>query len=486
VVTTLAGSGSASFADGTGAEASFKFPGGLAADKRGNIYVADSVNNRIRKITSTGVVTTLAGSNESGFADGRGAAASFNRPQGLTIDTEGNVFVADSQNYRIRKITPAGVVTTFAGGEFGTAEGLGTMAKFKNANDVTAVGKYLYISDGGMIRRANLVAQGSGPQVVTQTINNTTSFYTGISIDSNGNLFVIDDDKNGILKITPEGAITPFAGGGTKGFVNGTGAAAKFDMPAYIIIDTNDNLYVSDSGNNAIRKITPAGLVTTVAGSGATGSDDGVGDQASFSMPIGLMLDLSGNNLYVADSQGNSIRKINLATSDVTTFAGGGDADWVDDTGTNAKFNAPRALTQDSVKNIYVADSLNHRIRKITPEGVVTTLAGHGADSFTDGVGTAASFQLPADIKADSLDNLYVSDTRNHRIRKINLATSAVTTFAGSGSQGSKDGAVATATFNSNGAITFDIDGNLYVCDQSMNDGNNAAIRKIKMTGIDA
>jgi sugar lactone lactonase YvrE len=305
-VTTIAGS-TGGFADGIGTAAKFNSPDGIAVATDGTIFVADTGNNCIRKITATGVVTTLAGSTQ-GFADGTGTAAKFYAPRGLTVDTAGNVYVADTQNNRIRKITPAGVVTTFAGsGTQGFAEGTGTAAKF------------------------------NWPQ--------------GLSVDASGNIFVADTGNIRIRKITPAGVVTTFAGS-TAGTADGIGTAAQFDSPQGLAIDGTGTIFVADSYNNRIRKITAIGMVTTLAGT--------VGQ---FYYPHSLAVDASGN-LFVADTDNYRIRKI-TATGEITTFAGstGGFADGI---GTAAKFNEPAGIAVDTDGTIFVADRSNNRIRKIT------------------------------------------------------------------------------------------------------------------------
>ena len=265
-VTTLAGSGTAGSADGTGSDASFRNPYTVALDASGNVYVADRGNNMIRKISPAGVVTTLAGSATAGSADGTGSTASFNNPYGVAVDASGNVYVADGNNNMIRKITPAGVVTTLAGSPTpGRADGTGAAASFY------------------------------GP--------------TGVAVDAGGNLYVAERYNHTIRKITPAGVVTTLAGSGTTGKADGTGSAASFRNPSALAVDAGGNLYVADSSNSMIRKITPAGMVTTLAGSGTAGRADGAGPAASFRSPLGVAVDTSGD-LYVADTSNNMIRKI--------------------------------------------------------------------------------------------------------------------------------------------------------------------------------
>ncbi|MCL2760314.1 MAG: IPT/TIG domain-containing protein [Desulfuromonadales bacterium] len=317
-VTTLAGSGAAGtngFADGTGAAAQFNYPIGVAVDTAGNVYVADSINARIRKITSTGVVSTIAG--------GAGAVVQLWEPTGVAVDATGNVYVADMGGCRIDKITPTGVVNTLAGsGTLGFADGAGATAMFL----------YPY----------------------------------SIAVDADGNVYVADMNNNRIRKITSAGVVSTIAGSGDLGFVNGTGTAAQFWNPTGVAVDAAGNVYVADKGNNCIRKITPAGVVSTFAGSGTMGFADGAGTAAQFNQPVGVAVDATGD-VYVADTVNNCIRKITPAGV-VSTLAGSGTPGFADGPLTVAQFSNPSGVAVDAAGNVYVADQINNCIRKITGE----------------------------------------------------------------------------------------------------------------------
>jgi len=325
------------------------------------------------------VVSTLAGqAGSKGSADGSGAAARFSVPYGIACDVAGNLYVADNGDSTIRKITPTGVVTTLAGkaGSSGSADGSGAAARFYS--------------------------------------------LFGVACDAAGNLYVTDLG-NTIRTITPTGLVSTLAGtAGPPGSVDGSGSAARFDFPQGIAGDAAGNLYVADTGNNAIRKITPAGEVTTLAGkAGSSGSADGSGTAARFSVPAGIACDAAGN-LYVAEIGNDTIRKITPA-GEVTTLAGkAGSEGSADGSGAAARFNAPAGIACDTAGNLYVADSGNDTIRKITPAGEVTTLAGKaGSSGSADGNGVAARFLNPGGIAGDAAGNLYVADTGNDTIRKI-------------------------------------------------------------------
>jgi sugar lactone lactonase YvrE len=300
-------------------------------DSAGNVYVADYGNDKIRKITPAGVVTTLAGSGAQGDADGMGGAASFNYPEGIAVDSAGNLYVGDYGNNEIRKITSAGAVTTLAGsGAHGNTDGTGRAASFNSPESV--------------------------------------------AVDAGGNVYVADYGNNEIRKITPAGVVTTLAGSGAQGNSDGTGSAASFDGPEGVTVDSAGNVYVADNGNNEIRKITPAGVVTTFAGSGMQGNADGAGRAASFNGPESVAVD-AGGNVYVADYGNNEIRKVTPAGV-VTTLAGSGAQGNVDGAGRAASFNGPEGAAVDSSGNLYLSDEFNDTIRKITPTGVVTTFAG--------------------------------------------------------------------------------------------------------------
>jgi sugar lactone lactonase YvrE len=206
--------------------------------------------------------------------------------------------------------------------------------------------------------------------------------------------------------------VTTFAGSGSYGDTDGTGAAASFRFPHGVAIDAVGNVYVADRNNYKIRKITPMGEVSTLAGSGSLGNADGLGTAASFNYPTGIAIDATGN-LYVADSENHKIRKITPAGV-VSTLAGSGLPGNTNGTGTSASFKAPLGVTVDAAGNVYVADSQNHKIRKITPAGVVSTFAGSGGAGSTDGAGSVASFNLPAGVAVDASGNVFVADLYYH------------------------------------------------------------------------
>jgi D-alanyl-D-alanine dipeptidase len=488
-VTTLAGlPGSSGSADGTGSAARFANPFGVATDGSGTVYVADTNNNAIRKITSAGFVSTLAGlAGSQGSADGTGSTARFALPFAVATDSGGNVYVADSYNETIRKITPAGVVTTLAGlaRNSGSADGTASAARFSDPEGLfTDAGGTVYVADAGnhtirKITPAGAVttlaglAVGSGSADGPGTAARFSS-PSGVATDSSRNVYVADAGNYTIRKITSAGVVTTLAGlAETFGSADGPGSTARFISPYGVATDNSGSLYVADTFNNTIRQVTPSGFVSTVAGLGGIsgrGSADGPLSTARFSNPFGVATDSSGN-VYVADTGNNTIRKI-TPQGFVTTLAGlAGSSGSADGTGITARFNSPVAAATDGSGNVYVADTNNHTIRKITPAGAVTTLAGlAGSSGSADGTGSAARFKGPRGVFADSSGTVYVADSGNNTIRIITSA-GAVTTLAGlAGSLGAAaDGTGSTARFANPSGVATDSSGNIYVADSGSN-----------------
>jgi hypothetical protein len=428
-------------------------------DSAGNVYVADAANGTIRKMTPVGtnwVVSTIAGwAGASGSADGTGSGARFYNPVGVAVDGPGNVYVADTYNNTIRKVTPVGanwVVSTLAGlaGTSGTADGTNSNARFNNPS--------------------------------------------GVAVDSVGNLYVADAYNSTVRKITPFGsnwAVSTLAGlAGNYGSADGTGTNAQFGIPSAIAVDSAGNVYVPDGaqgGNETIRKITPTGVVSTLAGqAGSFGYADGIGTNARFASLSGVTVDGAGN-LYAADTYVNNIRKIAPVGSNwvVSTLAGRvaagtDDSGSFDGTGTNAQFNSPSGLAVDAAGNVFVADSYNNTVREVTPSAVVSTLAGAPpSQGGKDGTGPSARFHWPEGVAADGAGNVYVADTYNATFRKLTpVGTNwVVSTLAGlPGTGGSTDGTNSDARFSGLFGAAVDSWGNVYAADAS-------TIRKVTPVG---
>ena len=289
----------------------------MAVGPNGLVYVSDSNNHCIRQVNSNGEVKTFAGGPESGLADGSGAAARFFKPQGLAFDAEGNMWVVDRGNMAIRKISPEGDVTTFAGPE-------------RDAKGHSAL-----------------------------------AMASGVALDADGNVYITSSLNNSVVKIDTKGVRTTLAGGGPSGFRDGKGADAQFYLPEGIAVDADGQLYVADKFNHRIRRVSPDGVVTTFAGTGEAGHRDGAASEAQFSSPSGVAFDKKGA--------------------------------------------------------LYVADSANHRIRRITPDGKVSTAAGSDEWGDADGKGPKARFKMPAAVAVDSVGNLHVVDSEDHRLRDITV-----------------------------------------------------------------
>ena len=535
VVTTLAGRAlSSGSANGIGDAARFSSPGGIALDSSGTILVADTANHTIRKITPDGVVTTFAGTaGQSGSDDGTGSAARFFAPNSIALDSAGNMFVADTGNDTIRKITPAGVVTTFAGtaGQFGSTNGTGSAARFNEpvATAVDSAGT-VYVAENlnHMVRRitpAGVVSNFAGSAGFAGTVDGTGSaarfeYPRALTVDAAGNVYVADSENSTIRRITPARVVTTFAGtADNSGFVDATGPAAKFHRPRGVAMSPAGDLYVMEYNNQALRKITSAGAVTTIAGGpreygpedgtgtsarfdnpggavvapdgtvfvadtynhtirkvtregvvttlagdpGVSGSVNGTGNQARFASPVGIVITADGT-LVVSDSGGDTIRRVTQAGV-VTTWAGLANSEGsLDGSGSSARFYRPMGMEMDSSGNIYVADKNNFTIRKITPAGAISTLAGSPRTSgSSDGAGSAARFYDVNDVAVDPAGNIYVADTANHLIRRVTPA-GVVTTIAGSAGQaGTANGTGSAARFNRPEGITLDKAGNLFV-----------------------
>lgn len=356
-------------------------PGGFSdicslSNSSGTIGSTDISTLTVSCHAAVAAVTTFAGGADGIAIDGKGTAASFHLPFGISVDTKNNIYVADTDNNSIRKISAAGDVTTLAGcGVAGGGDGIGKVACFY--------------------------------------------FPNGVTVDTQGNVYVADTDSNLIRKITSTGLVSTLAGAGpnSSGSTDGIGAAARFTYPLALAADSSGNVYVADTGNNLIRKITPAGMVTTFAGNGGLGSTNGTGTAASFKSPNGIAVDTSGN-IYVADTYNNLIRKV-TANGVVTTLAGNGSSGRTNGISSEASFYHPTGVAVDSLGNVYVADSGNYLIRKISTAGIVTTLAGSGSYGNTDGIGTAASFSGQSSLAVDSSGNIFVTDGYNGLIRKI-------------------------------------------------------------------
>ena len=508
IITTVAGDGTSSFSGDSGpaTSASLANPYGIAADSSGNFFIADSGNNRIRKVElATGIITTIAGNGISGFSGDGGPAtsASLGQPRRVAVDAAGNLFIADRGNQRIRKVDPiTGIITTVAGNGTRGFSGDGGPATGASLADPygIAVGSSgnLFIADlyNQRIRKVDpagiiTTVAGNGTSGFSgdggPATSASLSFPLGVAVDSSGNLFIADLANHRIRKVDPAATITTVAGNGTFGFSGDGGAAthASLKAPVGVAVDAAGNVSIVDYANQRIRRVDPAtGLITTVAGNGSLGfsGDGGPATSASLANPAGVAVD-ANDNLFIADSANHRIRKVDPAGT-ITTVAGKGSWGFSGDGGpaTSARLSTPSGVGVDAAGNLFIADFGNQRIRKVDPSGIITTVAGNGTRGFSGdgGPATSASLALPHGVAVDAAGNLFIADQGNQRIRKVDPA-GIITTVAGNGTRGfSGDGGPATsASLAIPRRVAVDAAGNLFIADQV-----NQRIRKVDAAGI--
>jgi len=480
-VTTFAGAfGVAGSADGTGTAARFNLPSGIVAVGT-TLYVCDTGNHTIRKIVSTsGLVTTVAGTpGVPGAIDNTlPGNVLFSSPRGITSDGGTNLYVADTGNHKIRKVISAsGATTTFAGsGSPGFADNTGTTASFVSPEGITFDGSSLFVADTGNHAIRKITPVGTVGEVTTLAGDGTSGFLDNaaggsarfsspVSLVAIGsNLFVSDTGNHVVRQVEPAGFVTTLAGlPQVAGFSDGTGSAARFNSLKGIAVQegVSNLFYVADTENHVIRQVSVGGTVVTTAGSPPqAGLVNSTGESARFDAPAGVTV--IGDDLFVSDTGNNTVRKV-TASGVVTSLTG-------------SVFNGPRGIVAVGT-DLYVADSENHAIRKVTSAGVVTPFAGSdaGVEGFANGTGTAARFRMPKGIATDG-SFLYVADTGNHAVRKIDIGSAAVTTVAGDGTPGLPTDT--PSRFRSPEGIAF-LGGNIYVADTG-----NHAVQKVTPAGV--
>jgi sugar lactone lactonase YvrE len=500
VLTVIAGTGFIGFSgdDGPASAAHVNYVQGVVVDGTGNVFIADSKNNRIREISSAGVITTIAGTGSWG-AGGDGSPAVSGQlyaPRGLALDQAGNLLIADTANNKVRMVTAAGIITTVAGNGVAGFSGDGAPAASAQLNAPVAVAVdgsgNIFISD----RFNNRIRVVNSAGIITTMAGSTAGFSgdggaaasaqlsnpLGIALDRSDNLFITDSGNNRIRVVNAAGIITTFAGNGTAGFSGDGGGApsAQLTSPVDVSVDGSGNVFIADRGNYRVRQVNSAGVITSVAG--RTG-DGGPAAFAQFYFPNTVAVD-GGGNVFVADTDIHRIRKIDTSGV-VTTVAGNGSGGFSGDGGpaTSAQLYFPAAIAVDAAGNLFIADTRNQRIRKVTSAGVITTIAGNAGGTGAGADGTPAlQAQLsdPSGIAVDGAGNVYISETGAHRVRQINTAE-LISTVAGNGTMGfSGDGGPATsAQLALPAGIAVDGAGNVFIADSV-----NNRIRLVTPNGV--
>ncbi|MBS1854741.1 MAG: hypothetical protein JST11_05200 [Acidobacteria bacterium] len=495
------------------AGATLNHPEGLAFDSAGNLYIADTFNGVVRELTPDGRLTTVAGNGSIGvFAgdDGPAASAAISLPIAVTLDSRGNLYIADFGNGRVRMVS-GGIISTVAGSTNGAPVAEGELAVNTRLEGPTGVAVApegtLYFTEGGIGSGSGLAKgdyrvwmvpssgvlrklagtgapsdSGDGAAASAAQLNSPSA----LAFDGAGNLYVADSSNQRIRVISPGGVIATALGTGATGFAveYGNPAGAQFNTPRGVAATPSGSILVADTGNNRVRRYDPGGNIYTYAGNG-NGSYYGDGlpaTTASVNHPEGIVLDAAGN-LYIADTVDNAVRKVTPAGV-ISTIAGTGLPGFSGDGGPAAKaqLNAPRAVAVDGAGNVYIADTANHRVRRIDPNGVISTIAGNGATDLLpgDAAGTASSLSSPRGLAVDAAGNVYIADTGHNRVRKL-FPSGAITTIAGYDGACcyAGDGGLATAArLNQPAGLLLDAAGNLYIADS----GNNA-IRLLRPVG---
>jgi uncharacterized protein (TIGR03437 family) len=489
IITTVAGDGASGFSGdgGPAVSAQLAFPSGVAVDAAGNLYIADSGNNRVRKV-SGGIITTVAGNGVSGFSGDGGPATrgELAAPGAVAVDAAGNLYIADTGNNRVRKVS-IGVITTVAGTGiegFSGDGGPATSAQMSFPDGVTldAAGN-LYVSDDDRVREvlggiittvagSSVLGAFSGDGGAATSANLYNPF--GLAVDAEGNLYIADSSNCRVRKVSG-GVISTVAGDGGFQFAGDGGPPvdASLNSPQDVAVSAAGDLYIADFLNSRVRKVSN-GTVTTVAGNGVFASygDGGPATSASL-IPVGIAVDASGS-LYISDAGDSCVRLISAGV--ITTVVGGGmyQNSSIGDGGpaTSATLNLPTDLTLDAAGNLYIADSLNYRVRKVS-NGIITTVAG-GGTSRADGVAATSALIGPSAITVDGAGNLYIAEYDLNVVREV--SGGIIRTIAGNGSAGfSGDGGLATqASLNGPLGLTLDAQGNLYIADS-----NNNVVRSV-------
>jgi len=485
VINTVAGIGR-KLASAAGPATSLQMadPEGMTFDSAGNLYIADNQQSVVFKITPSGAATVFAGNGSKGFSGdgGPATAAGLLEPEAVAADAAGNIYIADFHNERIRKVDRNGMITTFAGGG-ATDEGDGipaTSSTLFEPDGVTVDSTgILYFAEGGKNRIRKVTPDG-----IIHNIGNANSYGAGYSgdggpasqaqfrepaglaVDRQNNLYVADRSNNRVRKIDSNGIVTTYAGNGQGGYHGDGGPAteAAISLPEALAFDSLGNLYIADWGNHVVRQVTPAGVIATVAGYVTSppifSGDHGPATLASLIRPYGVAVDAFGN-FYVFDQGDRLVRRVD-GTGTINTFAGSGVSNFAGDgsQATQAALDYPTDVKVDGSGNLYIADAMNHRVRKVSPAGIITTIAGNGTPGFSGDGGSATSAQLntPAAVAVDASGNVYIVDSANLRVRRVAPGGMISTYLAGT-----------AAGRGVPAGLAVDTAGNLYVSDSYLN-----------------
>jgi len=460
----------------------------------GNLYIADTNNNAIRKVTAAGTITTVAGNGTPGYSgdNGPASAALLSGPHGILVDASGNLLIADTYNWSIRRVNAAGIITTIAGtGVFcppntsgscgGRGDGGPATSAFLSEPGSVAVDTLgnLFIADTG----DNSIRQVNSSGIINRVAGSGVNGYggdhgpaglaylnqpNGVALDAAGNVFIADTLNHRIRKVDTSGIITTIAGNGVAGYTGdgGPASAASLNMPSYIVLDGAGNLYISDSANERIRETMVSGTIDTIAGDGGYryAGDGGLATSASIQQPLGVAVDASGN-LFIADTYNNCIREVDI-NGVISTVAGNGIPGYSGDTGpaVGASLDLPRTVAFDAAGNLFIADNGNNVVRRVTA-GIISTIAGNGVAGYygDNGPATSASLYSPSGVAIDNSGNVYIADEYNSAIRMV-APGGTITTIAGTGIASCDYGAIGPALGYPTG-ITLDGSGNLAVAD---------------------
>ena len=498
IISTVAGTGSYGYSGdgGRAASAQLYTPMGVAVDASGNLYIADRSNYRIRMVSTSGIITTVAGNGKCCYSgDGGPATSAELEPSGVALDATGNLYLTDWGGARIRVVSTSGFISTVAGtGALGFS-GDGGPATRSNVDSPAGIttdnSGNIYIADvgnarirvvsGGIMNTLVGGATGDGGLGVFGSFNQPF----GIARDSAGNTYIADTYNNRVRKVTVSGAIMTVAGSGMAGFSGDGGPAtgANLYRPMAVAVDAADNVYIGDEYNYRVRKVDSSGKITTVAGTGTSGNtgDGGTATNARIGAVYGLTFDAAGN-LYIADASNSVIRKVD-ASGFITTVAGSGTSGGFSGDGglaTNARLSSPEGMAIDSSGNLYIADRGNNRIRMVSRYGVITTVAGTGGCCFGgDGGPATKAIIQPIGVGLDSIGNLYISDA-NGRVRLV-TANGVITTLAGTGLLGYSGDGVPAVSAAIPSVIGIAVDGNGMV---AFTDGSGNAVRVLTSAGI--